>query len=177
MYGYYIQSVEQIFAEAVSGYLRLQVFVRCGYHAHIHFYRLIATHTRYLVLLQRAQHFRLRSERHIAYLIKKQRPPIGLLKLPRAVFHGPRERTFHMPEQLALYQLRRNGGAVHLHHRFVGSLTPFMQQSSHHFLARTVIAGNHHPRLRRGHFLNNSPHMLYGFALTNHLILACHFLA
>ena len=44
-------------------------------------------------------------------------PPLRLLELSRAIGDGAGERALHVPEQLALDQLARDRGAVHLDER------------------------------------------------------------
>ena len=177
LYRYHVQAVEQVLAETSFGYLLFQVFVcRCQY-AHIHLDRFVATHTGDLVLLQRTQHFRLRRQTHVAYLVEEECSAVGLLKLTRTIFDGAGETTLGMSKQLTLNQFARYSGAVHLHHGLLGAGTVLVNEMCHHLFARTVATGDHHSRFGRRYFLYYLTHSLNGSALAYHLIAGSDLLA
>ena len=64
---------------------------------------------------------------------------------------APVKRPLHVPEQLALDQLRRDRGAVDLDERPVArGATGLVERARHQLLAGAVLAGDEHPRGRGG---------------------------
>src|SRR4029079_7792149 len=80
-----IQPIEQILTESAGSNLLLEVLVRRGKNANVDSNRLGAADPGNDVVLKNAQHFRLRGHAHVADLVEKQCPLVGLLELSRAV--------------------------------------------------------------------------------------------
>jgi hypothetical protein len=100
-------------------------------------------------VLQHAQHLGLRRRRHVAHLVEEERARVGLLELAGPVLHRAGERALHVPEQLALDELGRDGGAVDLDERPVGARRVLVDGAGDELLAGAVLAGDEHAR-RRG---------------------------
>jgi hypothetical protein len=105
-------------------------------------------------VLQHAQHLRLRGRRHVAHLVEEERAGVGLLELAGAVLHGAGERPLHVPEQLALDELGRDGGAVDLHERPRLARRVLVEGARHQLLTRAVLSGDEHARRRGRHPLH-----------------------
>jgi hypothetical protein len=148
---HHVETVEEVLAKAAGGDLLLERLVRRGDHAHVDLDHLGAADARDDVLLQHAQHLGLGGEAHVADLVEEQGAAVGLLELPRAVPDGTGEGAAHVPEQLALDQLRRDGRAVHLDERPVAARRLAVNRARDELLAGAVLAGDEHARRRGGH--------------------------
>ena len=73
---------------------------------------LVASHRAHGSVLDRSEQFGLEFRCHVADLVEKQRTAIGFPKLAPPASHRPGEGPFHMPEEFALEESRRHGGAV-----------------------------------------------------------------
>ena len=116
-----VQPIVQILAELAARDLVLERLVRGGDHPNIHRDRLGAADPGDDVVLQHAQNLCLRVQAHVADLVEKQRSLVRLLELPGAVGNRSREGSLHVPEELALDQLTRDRGAIHLDERLGGA--------------------------------------------------------
>src|SRR5207248_11316877 len=92
----------QIFAEASGANLRLQILVRRGEDANVDLDPVRAAHGLERLLLQDAQHLRLRLDAHVADLVEEQRSPVGQLELAAPIRDRAGERPADVAEQLAL---------------------------------------------------------------------------
>jgi putative protease len=72
----------------------------------------------------------LRYHAHVADLVEKERAAVRLLELAPSHLGGPGEGTSLVAEQLALDELLRNGGAVDLDERRLGTLAVLVQRAS-----------------------------------------------
>ena len=99
---------KQPFSDAV-----FEVDVRGGDHPDIEADPFVAAQPLDLFLLEHSQQFRLHRKRHIADLIKKNRPVVRRFEFPHAPLHGSGERPFDVPEQFGLEQGLGNGAAIH----------------------------------------------------------------
>ena len=82
--------------------------------------RLLAAHALELAVLQDAQQLRLRRFVQVADFVEKDGAAVGQLELAAPERRRTGERALLVAEQLALDQLGRNRGAVHLHERTRG---------------------------------------------------------
>src|SRR5690606_13068921 len=111
----------EILTESTCCDLLLERLVRRSDHAHVDADRLLTADACDDTLLQGAEHLRLGGEAHVADLVEEESAAGRLLKFPCAVRVRTCERALHVPEQLALDELRRNGCAVHLDERRVAT--------------------------------------------------------
>src|SRR5690606_37338878 len=144
-----VEAEEEVFAEAPPLDLALQVLVRRGDDADVHADRPLAADTGDDALLQRAQDLGLRRGAHVPDLVQEERAAVRLLELPAPVRVGAGERPLDVAEELALDQLRRDGGAVDLDERSVGPPRQPMQRPGDELLAGTVLPGDQDPRIGR----------------------------
>ena len=117
------------------------------HYAGIHSHRLFAANALHFAFFEHAQQLRLHSQRHIADLVQKDRPSIGLFKLSNMPAGRPGERTLLMPKQFRLNQLRRDRRAVQRDKWARRSRTLFVQRARHQFLARPRFSKDANPCL------------------------------
>src|SRR5438270_8113570 len=145
----HIQSIEEIFAEVARLHLRFEILVRRGDHAHIHFDGLLAADALKRLLLQNAQHFRLRLETHVADLVEEERAAVGELELSFPLVDRAGEGALAMTEQFRLDQLFGNRRAVDVDERLIGARRQSMQRSRDDLFAAAVFAVDQHAARRR----------------------------
>ena len=107
----------KVFPEVSCGNLCAQVLVCRGNYAHVHLNVFVAADAGELFLLKHTQHLCLGGQGHVPDLVKKQGSAVCLLELSFVLLDGRSEGSFLVAEQLAFYELRRNGGAVYLYIR------------------------------------------------------------
>ena len=83
-YGYHVEAVEKILAEAAVHHYVLQMFVCGSYHARIYRHFAICADRAHALLFQRAQQFRLQSQRQLGDFVQKQSALMGVGKQPFA---------------------------------------------------------------------------------------------
>ena len=81
-----------------------------------------------------------------------------------------------MSEELALDQLRGNGGAVDLDERTGGTRAERVNRARDKLLAGSVVTGDQYSRGRRSHFLEQADHVTDRLARADNLVLGPHFL-
>src|SRR6267154_5090452 len=79
--GNYIQPIEKVLAESATGNFLLEVFVGSGQDADVNGHSLAGTDWLKALLLEHAQHFRLRAQAHVSDFIEKERAAVGFLLL------------------------------------------------------------------------------------------------
>ena len=115
---YHVEAVIQVFAKFLGGHELFRVLVGRGDDAHVHVERLVAADALEFAVLQHAQDFRLRRQRHVADFVEKNRPLVALLELADPPVGRARERALFVAEQFALQQILRNRRAVDRQERF-----------------------------------------------------------
>src|SRR5262249_11447457 len=100
-----------------------------------------------LLLLQDAQQLRLELERDLADLVKEQRGAVGHLEAADFLGDGAGEGAPLVPEELALEETRRNGGAGELHERAVAAVAAVVDGPREHLLARARFAEKQYRRI------------------------------
>ena len=151
---HHVEPVVEIFAEPPRRDLLLHHLVRGREHTHVHLHRLRAANSCHHPVLQDAQHLRLRGETHVANLVEKQRPAVGLLELARAVGDRSGKRALDVTEQLTLDQLARDRRTVHLHKRPLRARRLRVHRARDELLTGPVFSGNQHARRRFSHERN-----------------------
>jgi hypothetical protein len=111
-----------------------------GFNLH----RLVGPDRPHFLLLDRPQEFRLRRQRQFADLVEEQRAHVGLGEVAGVVADRARERALDVAEELALEELVRDGGAVHLDQRAVGAPAARVNGVCHQFLACTRFTSDEH---------------------------------
>src|SRR6266540_2498494 len=151
---YDIESVVQVLAKSPPGDFGLESLVGCGNHTHVDRDGLRAADARDHAILKNSQDLRLRRETHVSDLIEEQRPAVCLLELSRAIGDRSGEGSLHVTEQLALDQLARDRGAVHLDESLPCARGMPMERARNELLSGTVLSGDQYPRRRRADFLD-----------------------
>ena len=114
-----VEAEEEILAEAPGRDLLAEILVGRGEHAHVDVDDVLAADAADLARLQRAQHLGLRDEIHVADLVEEQRAAVRLLEEAALARLRAGEGAPLVPEELALDELARDGGAVDLDERRV----------------------------------------------------------
>ena len=114
----------------------LGIFIGGREHAHVHRRFGLAAQAPDLAVLEHAQQLGLRGRRHFADFVQKERAAVGKLKAADAALGGSRESASFVPENLALHQRFRDGGAVDGHEGPVGARRKLMQCAREDLLAR-----------------------------------------
>ena len=140
----HVEPVKQIAPEGAVCHVLRQVAVGRGHHAHRHLELAFAAQPHNGALLQRAQQLGLQGQRHLANLIEKNRPLIGLLKpaCTRRLRAG--ESAALVAKQFRLEQRVGNRRAVHLDKRLVAPLAGQMHGACKQLFARTGLAQQQH---------------------------------
>jgi hypothetical protein len=89
----YFKTIIKVFAKHPLLYHRRQVPMRGRDQAHINLMRTVAAEPLEFLLLQDAQEFRLKFQRHVANLVKKERPLVRELKAPCFLCDCSRKRS------------------------------------------------------------------------------------
>ena len=140
----HVQPVEQIFAEVAAIDLLFELLVGGGDHAAVHadaFERADGFDT---LFVEHPQQLGLRTEAHVADLVQEKRAAVGFLNLPGLVFTRPGEGPAPVAEQLAFYQVFRDGGAVDFDERLLGPRTQGVNGVGHQLLAGSAFAVDEH---------------------------------
>src|SRR5206468_1183488 len=91
-----------------------------------------------------AQQLRLKVRRHLAYLVKQERPARRGFDKAALVFVRARERALLVSEQLRLDKLRRDGRAVDAYVWPAGAIALRVERAGDKLLARAALAFDEH---------------------------------
>src|SRR5262249_58794107 len=100
----HVQPVKEILAKIAALDFLFQILIRRRDHPHIYLHRLRRAYRLEALLLQRAQHFALRAQAHIADLVQEECSAIGLVELASLVLLRARKTPLHVTEHLAFDQ-------------------------------------------------------------------------
>ena len=141
-------AVEQIFAQlaVLDGFVRLAI--GGGDEAAVGLVAGLAADRADFLVLQHAQQFALRVDRHFGDFVQQQRAAFGLAEQTFAVGVRAGEGAFDGAEQFAFDQFARQGGAIDLDDLALAARAQGVDQVGDHFLARAAFAGDEH-RTRR----------------------------
>jgi hypothetical protein len=106
--------------------------------------RVLAADALERLLLERAQHLRLRLEAHVADLVQEERAAVGQLELAVATRQRSGEGALLVAEQLGLDQLFRDRGAVDLDERALAPHRLDVNGARDQLLAAAVLAVDQH---------------------------------
>jgi hypothetical protein len=132
----------QIFSKRPLRDQRLQRLVRRRHQAHIDADRAGRAHGQHLAGFERAEELHLERRVHIAELVEKERPAVGLGEEPGRVAHGAGERPALMAKQRRFEQARRERPAVHGDKRLAGAAAPLVEIPGEHLFAGAGLASN-----------------------------------
>src|ERR1039458_3185260 len=120
----------------------LQIAMRGGDDAHVHGNGFLAAEAMQASFLQDAHQFDLRSRRHVADLVQKNRAAIRLFKPADAPRFRAGERAAFVAEQFALQQSFGNGRAIDGDERRAGPVAELVNGAGDEFLAGAGFATN-----------------------------------
>src|SRR5260370_743850 len=121
-----VETVIEVVAESAARDLGLEVLVSRGHDAHIDRDGLLPADLLKCLLLQNAQHFRLRAHAHVADFIEKESSPVGQLEFSFPLIDRAGERALAIAKELRLDELFRNGGAVDVAEALLGAIAKGM---------------------------------------------------
>ncbi len=131
-----IQPVEKILAEFASLRHGVQVAIGRGQNANVDRNRARASDPVNFLLLERSQQLHLQMDIELGNFIQEDRPPVCKLELAQLRLCRPRERSFLMSEQLALYQFLDEGRTIHRDKHPLVSLAGSVNLTRHELLPR-----------------------------------------
>ncbi len=152
--------MEEVLAKPPPGDLLLDVLVGCREDPDVHLHRLGGADPGHHALLKHPQHLGLRRGGHVAHLVEEEGAAVGQLELAGAVGEGAGEAALHVPEELALDELRGNRGAVHLDERAVPPGRRLVQGPGHQLLAAPVLAPDENAGVGGPDPGDEGPHLL-----------------
>ena len=144
-----LQTKIQVAAKTARFDFRLKILVRGRQHAYVDGNRFVIANTCDLTLLQNTQQFDLRRHRHVADLIKKQRPAISVFKFTLPVADRIGESTFNVSKQFAFHQVFSHRSGIDRHKWLLLARAVLMDGLRHDVLARTRFASDQNARVRR----------------------------
>src|SRR5262249_42973866 len=113
-----------------------------------------------LLLLQDAQHFRLKLQRDVAHFVEKESAPVREFKASGLLCDCSGERSFFVTEQLALQKPERNRSAIQLDESALAALAQLMDRAGNQFLGGSGLAQDQNARIGRR---NNGYKLQHGF--------------
>src|SRR5438445_203006 len=117
---HHVQPEKEILPEFFALDAFLQVAVRGGNDAHVHFHRAVAAHALELPLLEHPQEFRLERGGNLTDLVEQNRAAVREFEAPFPLVQRPGEGALLVAEKFTLDQVFRDGRAVDLDERSVG---------------------------------------------------------
>src|SRR5438270_13870386 len=93
-----IQAIKKVLPECPAGDFLFKVLISRGDDAHVNVRSDVGAYAFETLLLQDAEHFRLRAQAHIADLIQKKRSTVGFLEFADLVLGGSRKGAFDVAE-------------------------------------------------------------------------------
>jgi hypothetical protein len=155
-----VQSVEEIFPEAMVGDLLHQVPIGGGDQPYIDVDRPGASDALEFMLLQHPQQFDLRIQGQISDFVEKERALVSQLEASYATDHRAGERATFVAEELTLYKRLRDRAAVHPYHRTVPPGAKVVQRSRDQLLPGAAFPGQENAGIRRSGLSDRPEHLL-----------------
>src|SRR5438105_1289972 len=137
---HFVNAVEQVFAKPALDDQLCKIAICGGYQSDVNVYGRAATDPFELPLLDKPQELCLKRARHIADFVQKERTAMGEFELAGRLFDRTRERTFFMPEQLALEQIFWDRGAINGNEWRGSPRRTVVQSAGNNFLSGAGLA-------------------------------------
>ena len=144
----HVQPEPQVFAKLSLPHRLLQILVRRGDDAHVHFERTLPADPLDDPALQHAQQLRLRLRAQVTDFVEKQRTAVRQLEAALAPVRGAREGAALVTEHFRLDQIARQGGAVLGDERLAAARAEPVDRRRDELLAGARFARDQHPRFR-----------------------------
>src|SRR4029077_7004879 len=116
-------------------------------HPDVNLMSAVAAEPLEFLLLQDAQQFRLKFQRNVANLVKKQRALVGELEPSCFLGDGAGKCSFFVAEQLTLEESERKCGAIQFHESLLAAIAQLMYRARNEFLARSRLPKNQYARV------------------------------
>ena len=139
---HYIQTVIQILPELFPIDQGVQVLIRGGDHADIHFAGFRCADRCKLLILQHPQDLCLQCQRHIADLIQEDRSPVRQFEFSLAICICTGKRTFAVAEEFGFQKIVGDRSAVDHDKAFIPALSSLVDRLCHQFLSRSALSGD-----------------------------------
>jgi hypothetical protein len=150
-----VETVEQILAETPAPHLAHEIAVGGADGSDVHLEVVAAAHSRELTVLQHVEQLGLQRGMELADLVQEHRAAVGQLETARLALVSSREGPALVTEQLALEQLPRHGGAVHLDERGTPTRRVGVDRAGDQLLAHTGLAAHQHGDVGLGRLLDH----------------------
>ena len=166
----HIDAVKEVFAKSAGLHLLLEVTVGGGDDAGVVGELAVTTDRPNGTFLQDPQELGLHAKRHLADLVQKQGPAVGLEEqaLPRDACVS--ERTFDVTKEFAFEQALRHRCAIDGHEWAGGIAALAMHGLGDELFASAAAACDEEWSVRTAHAFDELTHVLDGRAGTDHLI-------
>ena len=157
-----VESIIEVFPELAFFDQLFEGTVGCRDDANVHFDGFAAPDPLESPFLEHAEELHLHRQGNVAHFVEEQRAPVGLFEATSALSHGPGERTFFVPEQLAFEERFGQGRAVDRHELAGASARGSLMQGSRDLLlARAGLAEDQHGRRRIGDVADQFEHLVH----------------
>ncbi len=159
--GKHVQPVKQVLAELAfpDGVIERRIGGRD--HAHVQLNLALSAQPAHAPVLQHAQQFGLRGDRHIADFVQQHGAVLRQLEASGAALDRSGEGALFMAEQLAFHERIRHGGAVDGDERSGAPRAQRMNRARGQFFSRAALAGDQHRRAAGRHLLHQREHLLH----------------
>src|SRR5580692_3153009 len=160
------QTVVKVFAKRSLFDHGGQIPMRGCNQADVNLMRTVAAEPLEFLLLQDPQQFRLKFQRDIANLVKKQRAFVGEFEPSRFLGDGAGKGSFFMAEKLTLKKSKRDCRAVQLHECLFTAIPQLMYRTRNQFFAGARLSQDQHTRIRRRYDRYHAQRRLQRWALS-----------
>src|SRR6266581_352607 len=140
---------------ALLGLLR-QIAVRRGDDPDIDVKRVFAADGTHLPFFDGVQQFWLQVERQFPHFVEEQRAPVGSQEKSLARLVGAGEGALGVAEEFAFQQMVGNGAAIDRNERPAAARIALMNQTRHHTLAGSALAGEEHDAVGGGDLIDKA---------------------
>ncbi len=162
-----VQSIVEIVTKLAIGDHLFQIAISGGDQANVGLDQFIAAQTFKLLLLQYAQQFGLKLQRHVAHFIEEQRAFIGQLETSNPLRAGPGKRAALMTKQVAFQQPGWHGGTVHFYHPAGITPTQVVNCAGNQLLTGSGFAENQDGAVALRHHFDLFEHAVHCFTAAN----------
>ena len=112
LYGYGVQPVVEVFAEASFADGAAHIHIGGGHHAHVSFHHLLSAHANVFARFQHAEQSGLRGQRQFAHFVEENGAFVGQSEISLALADCAGERAFFVSEEFTVDGAFGYGAAV-----------------------------------------------------------------
>jgi hypothetical protein len=167
----HVEAIVEILAKLAFANRLFNVAVRRGDYTDVYRNVVDPAHPAKRPLFQEAQELGLKRGRHVAHLIEKHRPTVRQFEQTFLLLPRIGERAALVPEEFALQQGLRQGGAGDVHETAMGPVGIVVNDTGSQILAgSTVTAQEHGGRAALGDILKQVEHANHRLVAPDHLV-------